>query len=249
MSPPRGARLAAGATAAALVGLACVLPACAHDARSGAGWTVSTNNERNFFLGNNPYTPDYKTSHLGQRSLEELDPEARTYLESFYARSDQRAAMQHAAIDYMVHHPARTSLRTLNRATSFWGFDYLASREIQNWRGWSAARTLPLLALEGASYLAVAAMALVTLFAHARRRPAAVAVVAGRARPRVRAALCDRVLGGHVPLPGGASARPARRRRADATRTSVALACARAAPPGSLWASSPSSKRSTRTTR
>jgi 4-amino-4-deoxy-L-arabinose transferase-like glycosyltransferase len=157
--------LAAGVTAAAVVGLACVLPACAHDARSGAGWTVSTNNERNFFLGNNPYTPDYKTSHLGQRSLEELDPEARTYLESFYARGDRRAAMQHAAVEYMVHHPARTSLRTLNRATSFWGFDYLASREIQNWRGWGAVRTLPLLALEGASYLAVAGLALVTLFA------------------------------------------------------------------------------------
>jgi hypothetical protein len=163
--PPARRRLAAGAAAAALVGLACVLPACAHDARSGAGWTVSTNNERNFFLGNNPYTPDYKTSHLGQRSLEELDVETRAYLESFYARPDERSAMQNAAIDYVVHHPARTTLRTINRATSFWGFDYLASREIQNWRGWSAARTLPLLALEGASYLAVAALAIVTLFA------------------------------------------------------------------------------------
>jgi hypothetical protein len=102
---------------------------------------------------------------LGQRSLEELDPAARTYLESFYARSDERAAMRRAAVEYMVHHPARTSLRTLNRATSFWGFDYLASREIQNWRGWGTGSTLPLLALEGASYLAVAGLALVTLFA------------------------------------------------------------------------------------
>ncbi len=164
-APASRRALARGATAAAVVGLACVLPACAHDARSGAGWTVSTNNERNFFLGNNPYTPDYKTSHLGQRSLDELAPETRTYLESFYARSDRRSAMQHAAVDYMVHHPSRTSLRTLNRATSFWGFDYLASREIQNWRGWGAAKTLPLLALEGASYIALAAMALLTLFA------------------------------------------------------------------------------------
>jgi 4-amino-4-deoxy-L-arabinose transferase-like glycosyltransferase len=157
--------LAIGAATAAVVGLACVLPACAHDARSGAGWTVSTNNERNFFLGNNPYTPDYKTSHLGQRSLAELDASTRTYLESFYARPDSRSAMQNAAVDYVVHHPARTTLRTINRATSFWGFDYLASREIQNWRRWGAVRTLPLLALEGASYLAVAALALVTLFA------------------------------------------------------------------------------------
>jgi 4-amino-4-deoxy-L-arabinose transferase-like glycosyltransferase len=163
--PAARRHLAAGAAAAAVVGLACVLPACAHDARSGAGWTVSTNNERNFFLGNNPYTPDYKTSHLGQRSLEELDAETRAYLESFYARPDPRSAMRHAAIDYVVHHPGRTTVRTINRATSFWGFDYLASREIQNWRRWSAARTLPLLALEGASYLAIAALAIVALFA------------------------------------------------------------------------------------
>ncbi len=154
-----------GAAAAVCVGLAWVLPVCAHDARSGAGWTVSTNNERNLFLGNNPYTPDYKTSHLGQRSLDELEPETRTYLESFYLRDDKRAAMQHAALAYMRQHPARTSLRTLNRATSFWGFDYLASREIQSWRGASTAATLALLGLEGASYLAMAALALLAVFA------------------------------------------------------------------------------------
>ena len=113
--------------------------ACCRPARttraSGAGWTVSTNNERNLFLGNNPYTPDYKTSHLGQRPLDELGLETRSYLESFYARGDSRSAMQRAAIVYMVQHPVRTSRRTLNRAMSFWGFDYLASREIQKWAG------------------------------------------------------------------------------------------------------------------
>ncbi len=165
---PRARRaLRSGAVAAGCVALACILPVCAHDARAGAGWTVSTNNERNLFLGNNPFTPDYKTSHLGQRSLEELEPGARTYLESFYARDDERVAMQHAAVAYMIEHPARTSLRTLNRTTSFWGFDYLASREIQKWRGWrpSARTSLALLALEAASYLAIAALAIVTLFA------------------------------------------------------------------------------------
>jgi 4-amino-4-deoxy-L-arabinose transferase-like glycosyltransferase len=157
--------IATGGAAAICIGLACVLPICAHDARCGAGWTVSTNNERNLFLGNNPYTPDYKTSHLGQRSLDELEPHARRYLASFYARGDGRSAMQRAAIAYMMEHPARTAQRTLNRATSFWGFDYLASREIQNWRQWHTARALPLLGVEAASYLAVAALALIALFA------------------------------------------------------------------------------------
>jgi hypothetical protein len=162
-----GARrvVAGGALVAAVTAFGCVAPICAHNALAGGGWTVSTNNERNLFLGNNPYTPDYKTSHLGQRSLDELPPDAKRYLASYYDRPDNRAAMQHAAVAYMVAHPFRTTLRTLNRTTSFWGFDYLASREIQRWRGWGTRSTLPLLAFEGASYLAVAGLALVSLFA------------------------------------------------------------------------------------
>ncbi len=155
----------AGAVLAACVALACVAPAYVHDERAGSGWTVSTNNERNLFLGNNPYTPDYKTSHLGQRSLDELDAETRQYLSAFYDRKDSRAAMEHEAVAYMVLHPYRTAVRTFNRVTSFWGFDYLASREIQRWRGWGARATLPLLAIEGGSYLALATLALVSLFA------------------------------------------------------------------------------------
>jgi 4-amino-4-deoxy-L-arabinose transferase-like glycosyltransferase len=161
----RGRAVARAAVVAAAVALACVVPACAHDARAGAGWTIATNNERNFFLGNNPYTPDYKTSHLAQRPLEELDPAARRYLAAFYARPDARAAMQRAALAYIAAHPARTALRTWNRAAAFWGFDYLASREIQKWRGWSARQAAPLLALEAFGYLAVAGLALVGAFA------------------------------------------------------------------------------------
>jgi 4-amino-4-deoxy-L-arabinose transferase-like glycosyltransferase len=157
--------LVLGAALATCSALAFVLPAQAHDARAGAGWTISTNNERNLFLGNNPYTPDYKTSHLGQRSLDELPPDARAYLESFYGRSDAREAMQREAISYILRHPLRTALRTLNRATSFWGFDYIATREIQNWGGWGFRAVLPLLALEAGSYVAIAALAIVAMLA------------------------------------------------------------------------------------
>jgi 4-amino-4-deoxy-L-arabinose transferase-like glycosyltransferase len=156
---------AAGAALAAFACLVTLVPTLAHNAGAGAGWTLSTNNERNLFLGNNPYTPDYKTSHLGQRSLEELPAEARDYLASFYARPDAREAMQREAVSYMRSHPLRTALRTLNRTTSFWGFDYLASREIQTWRGASTRQTLPWLALEAGAYLAVAAAALAALVA------------------------------------------------------------------------------------
>jgi 4-amino-4-deoxy-L-arabinose transferase-like glycosyltransferase len=165
---PALARLLAGGAALAIVAAAVVVPVALHNARAGGGFTVSTNNERNLFLGNNPYTPDYKTSHLGQRSLDELDPETRAYLTSFYQREDARAAMQREALSYMAGHPGKTALRTLNRATSFWGFDYLASRIIQEDRGWGKKGLFPLLALEAGGYLAAAVLAIVGILAFRR---------------------------------------------------------------------------------
>jgi 4-amino-4-deoxy-L-arabinose transferase-like glycosyltransferase len=150
-----------GAALAATVALAIALPVLSHNARAGAGWTISTNNERNLFLGNNPYTPDYKTSHLGQRSTADLDPQTRAYLESFYERPDARTAMADEAIRYMEDHPFRTARRSVNRALSFWGFDYIGSREIQRWRGWGTVAAMPLLLFEAGSYLLLAALALV----------------------------------------------------------------------------------------
>jgi hypothetical protein len=43
--------------------LVCVIPVAHHNASAGAGWVISTNNEQNLFLGNNPYTPNYTTWH------------------------------------------------------------------------------------------------------------------------------------------------------------------------------------------
>lgn len=157
-------RLALGGAAATAVAIACLVPVLAHNAHAGAGLSLSTNNERNLFLGNNPYTHDYATGHLGQRSLDELPPAAQAYLESFYERPDARSAMRHAAVDYVLGHPLRTAWRTFNRTVSFWGFDYLASREIQKWFGWRSLSTVPLLAVEAGSYCAVAALAIVALF-------------------------------------------------------------------------------------
>ena len=155
--------LAVGAVAGCVVALILVVPVQAHNAGAGAGWTISTNNERNLFLGNNPFTPDYKTSHLGQRALDELPPDVRAYLGSFYGAPAPRAAMEHAALEYIVDHPVRSAKRTIFRATSFWGFDYMASREIQKWRGWRTPMLLPVLALEAGSFIAVGALALAGL--------------------------------------------------------------------------------------
>ena len=158
-------RLVGSAAVFLVVSAAMVLPVQAHNRAAGAGFTISTNNERNFFLGNNPYTPNYKTSHLGQRALTELDPETREYLRGFYERPDARDAMQHAAVDFVVHHPGVTAYRTFNRATSFWGFDYLGSRIIQDERGWGKKPLLVMLSFEAGAYVLVMVLALLGIFA------------------------------------------------------------------------------------
>ena len=54
-------KLICGVSLAVVSGvLICVGPALRHNAALGAGWTLSTNNELNCLLGNNPFTPHYK---------------------------------------------------------------------------------------------------------------------------------------------------------------------------------------------
>jgi 4-amino-4-deoxy-L-arabinose transferase-like glycosyltransferase len=157
-------KLVVGGAIVAVAASVFIAPVLLHNRGAGAGMVISTNNERNLFLGNNPYTPSYKTSHLGQRSLEELPPETRAYLESVYSRPHPREAMQHEALAYMAAHPLTTAYRSLNRATSFWGFDYLASLRVQIDRGWSQKRLLPMLAIEAGGYLVVMLLAVMALF-------------------------------------------------------------------------------------
>ncbi len=157
----RASRIAVGAVCAALCAAVCVAPAVLHNRARGEGWTISTNSERNFFLGNNPYTPDYKTSHLAQRPMQMLPSDVQEYLRSFQERSSARAAMQREAMEYIAEHPLRTLYRIANRARAFWGFDYLATRVAQEHGGAASARAAPaLLALEAGGFVVV--MALVT---------------------------------------------------------------------------------------
>src|SRR5438876_5885799 len=107
-------------------------PAMQHKAARGAGGTISTNNEGNTWLGNNPYTPNYKTSELGQHPVSEFSPPVRRYLQRFTSRPNEREAQREEALRYIGEHPANTLLRTINRIREFWGFDYTFSRDIEN---------------------------------------------------------------------------------------------------------------------
>ena len=104
-SPATRRRVLAGMVLAPALAVLVILPVEAHNATRGVGWQISTNTERNLFLGNNPYTHDYKTSHLGQRSLAELEPATRAYLEGFFWLPDARERMQAEAFRFMREPP------------------------------------------------------------------------------------------------------------------------------------------------
>jgi hypothetical protein len=156
-------RLFAGSVLCLLAMAAVMAPVMAFNAAQGAGWTLSTNNERNLFLGNNPHTPWYKTAHLGQRPLHELAESEQDYLEPYYSLPEQqgRRAMAAAAWKYIRQRPVYFVLQTLNRVRAFWGFDYIASRRIQIWQGWGTAALFALVGLEAGGYAVIMLMALV----------------------------------------------------------------------------------------
>ena len=130
----------------------------------GAGPVLSTNNERNFFLGNNRYTPNYKTGHYAWRNLDEIEPEVRDYLLSIYEGPQKRRRMKEEALAYIRTHPGTTLWRTANRIRAFWGFDYVMSRQIAKFYSLKGVAALLLLAVEAGGYLLVMCAFIVGLF-------------------------------------------------------------------------------------
>lgn len=143
-------------------------PVLLHNHRLNAGWTVSTNNQRNFFLGNNKYTPLYRTWHLASRSLTQLPKPVATYLRSLYSAPHPRSAMVSVALAEIQEHPGIFLLRTFNRGCAFWGPDYQNAREIQLYLHWRDWRARALLAFQAGGYWLAAMLILLGTF---RRSP------------------------------------------------------------------------------
>lgn len=137
--------------------LACVVPIFLHNASYGERWSLSTNNEWNFFAGNNPYTPNYKTWHWGQHRVpESAPPEMKAYFQSFPKRLDARQKVMNEAIRYIKERPDIFILRTTNRLRTFWGFDYYVAGIVES--SWPASGKLGVfstLALEAGGYCLV----------------------------------------------------------------------------------------------
>lgn len=154
------------AAAFCAVATAVVSPVVVHNQRHGQGLTVSTANEQNFWLGNNPYTPAYKTWELGSHPVSDFAPPVREYLRGYNPGSPslaQRHAMLHDALAFIAHHPAITALRTVDRFQAFWGFDFSPSDDIKSALGLNRIEQFLLTALEAGAWVAVGLLALLGL--------------------------------------------------------------------------------------
>jgi hypothetical protein len=117
-----------------IVGLgtaAIVAPFVHWNLTQGGGMTISTNNERNFFLGNNKFTHSYKTGHLAWHDLASFPEPTQRYLREVYNSEQPRQAMMKESIAYIQSNPGQFAIRTFNRLKNFWAFDYESGRRIQ----------------------------------------------------------------------------------------------------------------------
>jgi 4-amino-4-deoxy-L-arabinose transferase-like glycosyltransferase len=158
-------RMIPGGIVMAVVAVLTILPAAYHNAKLGSGWTISVNNERNFFLGNNRFTPDYKTGHMAWRSLDELGPETKAYILELESRPDPRKAMTDEALKYISEHPLNTLWRTSNRIRSFWGFDYVMSRWVQQSYGYGNVGLGVAMLFESGGYCLTMLLVIIGMFA------------------------------------------------------------------------------------
>ncbi len=178
------ARVLLGASLAIVCLVATLVPAAIHNADRQEGLTLATNSELNLWLGNNPYTPNYKTWDLGQRASSSFGPVTRRYLDHFtfpqpfteQARSVYIQEMER----FVEQHPAVTVLRTANRTRAFWGFDYTMSSTFHSdWHKSSKVEAVGLL-FEAGGYFVLAALAIVGLvFARDIFRRGSLALVIG----------------------------------------------------------------------
>jgi len=158
-----GARIA-GPLVGGFAMVAIITPVLLFNHSHNAGWNISTNNESNFFVGNCPYTHFYKTSHLSVRDLKLVDSAARAYIAFHQNRPDAREAMMKASLEYIVENPGITIVRTLSRIRTFWGFDYVLTREIQKYYNLGIGSLAALLAFESGGYVLVGILIIAGLF-------------------------------------------------------------------------------------
>ena len=183
-TPTGAGKFALGVAVAAVFAAATMTPAVIHNENYDQGLTLSVNNELNTWLGNNPYTPSYRTNYLGQHQLKEFGPETADYMRRFiYGRYPSQARRQKAQDEterYVKAHPAETAFRSFNRIREFWGYDYTISNLFRvEWAKGAPAEAFGLI-FEAGGYFVLALLTFIALiFARGMFRPGAIWLLIG----------------------------------------------------------------------
>lgn len=121
---------------------------------------VNTANSYNFYLGNNDWTPDYKTWLLGSQDFHDHPDYTAFYAEIDSVRGlpdhRQEAAFRQLGWDHIQAHPVEFCLRAGSRLATLLSFDTLAGATMyRQSKGWG----ILLLAMDAICYIALLLMA------------------------------------------------------------------------------------------
>ena len=159
-----GARVALAVLAAALLPIGGWL-AHAH-AMTGRFVPINSANALNFFFGNNPYTPLYKTWWFGSHDAGEPDvpPEFTALLERIKAEppAERERLYRAEAMAHIRARPDLFALRTANRVRVFFALDSATAGWLRRLGIVPTPVALAVMAVEAAFYLAILAAAVLT---------------------------------------------------------------------------------------
>jgi hypothetical protein len=119
---------------------------------------------RSLYLGNNEWTPLYKTWWLASHDEPGAVPNAFTVADGrlrALAPHEEETAYRALAAEHIRSNPALFALRTLNRARAFFAFDTCAGAALTKLRGLPVALGLSVIALDALFYVALMALSLI----------------------------------------------------------------------------------------
>ena len=139
------------------------------EARRSMGYWIPVNqhNARNLFLGNNQWTPLYKTWFFGSHfsdekgvpsELSELEQEIQAY-----PQEERNAVYMKKVVDHILARPDLFLLRSFNRARCFFAFDTLTGTILIKEVGIPLAGGLGIIAIDAAFYFPVMLFAIPSL--------------------------------------------------------------------------------------
>jgi len=139
----------------------------AHD-MTGRFVMINDANALNFFFGNNPYTPIYKTWWFGSHSAGDVDvPSDYTAMYQSIRSlppAERDAKLRQIAIDHITSRPDLFLLRTINRIRVFFAFDSATGSSLREAYSFNTAASLTVIAIDAIAYFTIMLLAIFFMF-------------------------------------------------------------------------------------